>query len=589
MIGGPRLGTWYDHENGEGGDTWDFVQIKGRVASADVPEWVRDELGIDLRSPGAQHVVRTFDYRNEAGEILFQVRKWGPQKRFSQHPPDGRGGWKSGKGAMAGTRLVPYRLPELLAARAAANGTPPRAFLPEGEKDADALCRWNLTASCNPMGALKWKPEFNQHFAGFDLVILPDNDTVGERHGEQVAAQLAPIAASVRILKLHGLPEGGDVSDWISNGGTQSDLEDLIDDTPLYEPDDPPQRRFRFPLVRFADIALTTATRCIVEDLIPRESLVVCWGPPKCGKSFWIFDLVMHVARGCEYRGKTVEQGTVVYIAAEGELGIKARAHAYRQARMAETGEDPPFYLLTTRLDLVEDIDELIADIKAQLPDEQCLIIVIDTLNRTIHGSESKDDDMGAFRDAADRLRVEFRAAVIIIHHCGIDGTRPRGHTGLTGACDAQLAVKKDVDNSILVTLELMKDGPEGDMMRGRLEVVDVGIDDNGKPITSCVVEHLDAPTTAERRSQRKLSAAQQRALTLLHDAVNSAGEVPPGSNHIPPGKVCVSPERWRNYCYQGGISTGSEDAKRMAFNRAAEGLINIGRVGKWGEWVWPA
>ena len=122
---------------------------------------------------------------------------------------------------MAGTRLVPYRLPELLAARAAANGTPPRAFLLEGEKDADALCRWNLTASCNPMGALKWKPEFNQHFAGFDIVILPDNDTVGERHGEQIAAQLAPIAASVRILKLHGLPEGGDVSDWISNGGTR--------------------------------------------------------------------------------------------------------------------------------------------------------------------------------------------------------------------------------------------------------------------------------------------------------------------------------------------------------------------------------
>ena len=460
---------------------------------------------------------------------------------------------------MAGTRLVPYRLPELLAARAAANGTPPRAFLLEGEKDADALCRWNLTASCNPMGALKWKPEFNQHFAGFDIVILPDNDTVGERHGEQIAAQLAPIAASVRILKLHGLPEGGDVSDWISNGGTQSDLEDLIDDTPLYEPDDPPQRRFRFPLVRFTDIALTTAARCIVKDLIPRESLVVCWGPPKCGKSFWIFDLVMHVARGCEYRGKTVEQGTVVYIAAEGELGIKARAHAYRQARMAETGEDPPFYLLTTRLDLVEDIDELIADIKAQLPDEQCLIIVIDTLNRTIHGSESKDDDMGAFRDAADRLRVEFRAAVIIIHHCGIDGTRPRGHTGLTGACDAQLAVKKDVDNSILVTLELMKDGPEGDMMRGRLEVVDVGIDDNGKPITSCVVEHLDAPTTAERRSQRKLSAAQQRALTLLHDAVNSAGEVPPGSNHIPRTRSASRP----SYGATTAIRAGSRRAAR--------------------------
>ena len=136
------------------------------------------------------------------------------------------------------------------------------------------------------MGALKWKPEFNQHFAGFDIVILPDNDTVGERHGEQVAAQLAPIAASVRILKLHGLPEGGDVSDWISNGGTQSDLEDLIDDTPLYEPDDPPQRRFRFPLVRFTDIALTTAARCIVEDLSRAKAWSSAGGRPNAANRF---------------------------------------------------------------------------------------------------------------------------------------------------------------------------------------------------------------------------------------------------------------------------------------------------------------
>jgi hypothetical protein len=359
-----------------------------------------------------------------------------------------------------------------------------------------------------------------------------------------------------------------------------------------FDPEPPtqqPGRRYQFQLVRFNDIELTDMPRCVVEDLIPRESLVVVWGPPKCGKSFFVFDLVMHVALGREYRGKQVEQGTVVYIAAEGELGIKARAAAFRKARMAETGEDPPFYLLTTRLDLVEDIEELIADIKAQLPEDQCLIIVIDTLNRTIHGSESKDDDMGAYRDAADRMRVEFRCAVIIIHHCGINGDRPRGHTSLTGAIDAQLAVKRDVDKSILVTLELMKDGPEGDMMRLGLEVVDVGIDRHGKPLTSCVIEHLDAPAAGDRRDKpRKLPPAQQRALTLLHDAITAAGEVPPSSNHIPPGKACVNEEVWRRYCYQGGISSGdTQSAQRKAFTRSAEMLLGEGRIGVWDGWVW--
>jgi hypothetical protein len=84
-----------------------------------------------------------------------------------------------------------------------------------------------------------------------------------------------------------------------------------------------PEKRHRFPLVRFNDIELSDTPRCVVEDLIPREGLIVVWGPPKCGKSFFVFDMVMHVALDREYRGKRVERGAIVYIAAEGELGIK--------------------------------------------------------------------------------------------------------------------------------------------------------------------------------------------------------------------------------------------------------------------------
>src|SRR5262245_30798097 len=69
----------------------------------------------------------------------------------------------------------------------------------------------------------------------------------------------------------------------------------------------------------------------LVKGLIPRVGIAVVWGPPKCGKSFWTFDLAMHSALGWDYRGRRVVSGTVVYCAFEGAEGFKARATAFRQ------------------------------------------------------------------------------------------------------------------------------------------------------------------------------------------------------------------------------------------------------------------
>jgi hypothetical protein len=52
----------------------------------------------------------------------------------------------------------------------------------------------------------------------------------------------------------------------------------------------------RFPLVRFDDVAMSSASADLVKNVLPRSGLAVVWGPPKCGKSFWLFDLLMHVA-----------------------------------------------------------------------------------------------------------------------------------------------------------------------------------------------------------------------------------------------------------------------------------------------------
>jgi len=99
----------------------------------------------------------------------------------------------------------------------------------------------------------------------------------------------------------------------------------------------------RIRLIPFDEIKLGTEPRYLVKGIIPRQGLAVVWGPPKCGKSFWIFDLAMHVALGWQYRERRVQQGAVVYCAFEGQTGIQARVEAFRQTFPIETDEPVQF------------------------------------------------------------------------------------------------------------------------------------------------------------------------------------------------------------------------------------------------------
>jgi hypothetical protein len=107
--------------------------------------------------------------------------------------------------------------------------------------------------------------------------------------------------------------------------------------------------------LRFNAIKPDDRAQYLVKGLLPRTGLAVIWGPPKCGKSFWTFDLFMHVALGWEYRGCRITQGTVVYGALEGAQGFKNRIEAFRQNKLAEGDRgSPPFYLMATSLSLVQ-------------------------------------------------------------------------------------------------------------------------------------------------------------------------------------------------------------------------------------------
>jgi RecA-family ATPase len=172
----------------------------------------------------------------------------------------------------------------------------------------------------------------------------------------------------------------------------------------------------RFRLVPFDDLRVGAERRYLVKGIIPRVGLIVVWGPPKCGKSFWMYDTAMHVALGWSYRGRRVQQGAVVYCAFEGAHGFRARAEAFRLRHLAEEHDPVPFYLVDAPMDLVADHGALIESIRSQC--DAPAAVVLDTLNRSLRGSESDDKDMAAYVRASDTIRDPFECAVALNSIC---------------------------------------------------------------------------------------------------------------------------------------------------------------------------
>jgi hypothetical protein len=169
-----------------------------------------------------------YDYRAPDGRLLFQVVRHEPKAFRQRRPdPDNPGGWVYD---LDGVERVLYRLPEL---RAAAPDE--RVFVVEGEKDADRLSEEGLVATCNPMGAGKWRGAHSPELAGRHVVVVPDNDEPGRDHAEVVARSVARRAASVRVLELPDLEEKGDVTDFLDDRPVE-DLVRLARDAPLWVP-----------------------------------------------------------------------------------------------------------------------------------------------------------------------------------------------------------------------------------------------------------------------------------------------------------------------------------------------------------------
>jgi hypothetical protein len=177
---------------------------------------------------------------------------------------------------------------------------------------------------------------------------------------------------------------------------------------------------------------------------------------------------------------------------------------------------------------------------------------------------------------------------VIVIHHCGVAGSRPRGHSSLSGADDAQIAVWKDDSGLITATVEHCKDGEDGAVLSSRLERAEIGTDVRGDPITTCIVVPADDEPA---RNKRTVTGKTKIALDALYELIVSDGEIV-ASNHIPEQRTSVGVGLWRQFFYNRTVGEDIEDKKRntkeKAFKRAADRLQELKMIGIWNDRVWP-
>src|SRR6516162_9051272 len=199
---------------------------------------VGDAVGPPI--PDWGHPKAVFDYKDARGNLLYQnvrfplvtadgspVMSSGgkPDKTFRLRRPNGKGGWVDDPDDLA---QVPYRLPDLV--RALVDGA--TVFIPEGEAKVDALLEWSVPATHIAPGT----KDYINLFLDADVILMPDNDAAGWKHVNTLGAALHGIARHIRVLLLPGLPDKGDIIDWVAAGCTAEKLRELGEQAPAWMP-----------------------------------------------------------------------------------------------------------------------------------------------------------------------------------------------------------------------------------------------------------------------------------------------------------------------------------------------------------------
>ena len=223
----------------------------------------------------------------------------------------------------------------------------------------------------------------------------------------------------------------------------------------------------------------------LVEGLIEEGCFACLYSMPEVGKTHVALDWCFSVSAGLPWFGRSVIQGAVVYVVAEGAGGIPKRMRALCEHH---GHDDPPqdFHFIEQPVNLLDpgSVAEAMAAVEEM--NVRPRLVVFDTYARCmLDGDENSAKDTGRAVDALDRLRFRLNAAVLVVHHTDKSGFTERGSGALRGAADIMLKMTECGDGIRRLEIDKMKNFDAGPPFTLQLtpvgdSVVPVEVDTSG-------------------------------------------------------------------------------------------------------------
>lgn len=358
--------------------------------------------------PFARSFVATYPYRDEAGDLLFEVCR-GADKKFRQRRPDpekpGSYLWSLGD-----TRRVLYRLPELIAAVKAGEVI----YLAEGEKDVESLRKQGFAATCNSGGAGKWRPEYSQFLREAIVVICADKDEPGQAHARQVRDSLLTVGATVEIVEAK---VGKDVSDHLAAGLGLEEMETTwTNDKPV-----------KVDLAPDLDEFLAGEDEpydWVVPDLLERGDRVMLTGFEGLGKSVIGRQMGIAIAAGVHpfLHLKRIEPRRVLVIDCENSERQNRRKYREMRDIASRLGcrPGPGMWRIIHRLDGVDltvkdDAEWLMERVTAHQPD----LLIIGPFYKMHSGNMNEEGPARKAIAVLDHVRAAVNCCLLVEAHAG--------------------------------------------------------------------------------------------------------------------------------------------------------------------------
>jgi len=398
---------------------------------------------------------RTYYMYGENQRVERIVSSEGDKTYPQQHRTDN--GWKPGYPDDRATV-------EYIFCRAAIAERPGESLnIPEGEACRNALAALGLRATTWRGGSGNTTQALEQIVAvctGEDVVLYTDADQPGRKAMRTIAAAIAPVAASVKVVDLYPAENpakgGRDIEDWLAEGGNADDLMQLIAATPIYVPDadDPhdqeptPESAWDHFKARAVDLANVIENG--IEPVEPFDAeepdllagCVTCIiGGPEQGKTVLAAHKIIRALRG-DKRVLLIDE----------EMGVRLTAE--RLDAMGATRDDLSrlIYFPFTLADFGGNLEAMAATITEGIIRESVDLIVMDSVSKLIAAAgmdENSNSDatrlLGAWITPA--AHVHGRTVLLLDHTTKVedDGKYGRGAGSKLADVDVQFHIQAAV------------------------------------------------------------------------------------------------------------------------------------------------